>query len=405
MSPEQMDAAMGAVEGRAPSLDERSDLYSLGILLWELLEGRRPFYDDAFFSFSPMGMKTMAARRKQGLDARAVSRLPSDCPPALVEVLMHCLEPSPGLRPVSASAVRRQLDLSLRPEVQVLLRPRRKSWIPMLRAHPLPMMLIGGLAPNIVGSVMNIAYNDHEIIGQLADERVPAVFESQLLTINPVAYAIGIAMMIVIAWPVLRAAQQRADEGATDARLADWRRRSLWLGDYVAWISGAEWVISGLIFPAWLELSLGTATGLSTTQWIHFVASQSVCGLIASTMAFFLVTLFSVEVLTPVLIETDQDDETMRLSLERLSARTGMYTFFSLAAIPVALVVMPLVRTESRMAFLVLGLVGLVATRLAFVLARRIQRAADALQVAVSVEDLVSGTETTDSLRLRRSKV
>ncbi len=124
----------------------------------------------------------------------------------------------------------------------------------------------------------------------------------------------------------------------------------------------------GLIFPAWLELSLGTATGLSSTQWIHFVASQSVCGLIASTMAFFLVTLYSVEVLTPVLIETDQDDETMRQSLERLSGRTGMYTFLSLAAIPVALVVMPLVRTESRMAFLVLGLVGLVATRLAFVL-------------------------------------
>ncbi len=74
MSPEQMDAAMGAVEGRAPSLDERSDVYSLGILLWELLEGRRPFYDDAFFSFSPMGMKTMAARRKQGLHAHVPCR-------------------------------------------------------------------------------------------------------------------------------------------------------------------------------------------------------------------------------------------------------------------------------------------------------------------------------------------
>ncbi len=71
------------------------------------------------------------------------------------------------------------------------------------------MMLIGGLAPNIIGSVMNITYNEHEIIGQLADERIPAIFQAQLLTINPMAYAIGIAMMIVIAWPVLRGTAAR----------------------------------------------------------------------------------------------------------------------------------------------------------------------------------------------------
>jgi hypothetical protein len=385
-------------------LDERTDLYSLGIVLWELLEGRRPFYDDVFFNLSPMGMRTMLARRQQGIDEKMLSRLPRDCPAGLVEVLMGCLQPSVALRLASASIVRRQLDLCLRPEVQVLLRPRHKSWVPALRAHPLPLIIACGIAPNVAGSVMNIAYNEHEIIGQLADERVPRIFQLQLMTINPAAYAIGVAILLSLAWPVLRAAQQRAAGSPADARLERWRHRSLWLGDYVAWISGVEWIVSGVIFPAWLQLALGTATGLSPQQWVHFVASQSVCGLLSSTMAFFLVTLYSVEVLTPVLLEGDRDDETMRGALERLSARTGMYTFLSLAALPVALVVMPLVRTESRMAFLVLGLVGLVATRLAFVLARRIQRATDALQVAVSVEDLVSGTETTDSLRLRRSR-
>src|SRR6185369_8702031 len=96
--------------------------------------------------------------------------------------------------------------------------------------------------------------------------------------------------------------------------------------------------------------------------WIHFFASQAVCGLMAATIAFFLVTMAAVEVMCPLLLEPDKDDEPMRQSLERLSMRTGLYTFLSLAAIPLAVVVMPLVRTESQMAFLIVGLIGLLGT-------------------------------------------
>ena len=47
MSPEQLEA-FNPAHGRDPGdLDGRADLYSLCIVLWELLAGRRPFPDDA----------------------------------------------------------------------------------------------------------------------------------------------------------------------------------------------------------------------------------------------------------------------------------------------------------------------------------------------------------------------
>jgi TolB-like protein len=93
MSPEQASAD--------PSVDHRADIYSFGVLAYELLTGQPPF----------------AGRTPQNLLAAHVTEVPeainkrrASLPPALAALVMRCLEKRPADRPQSASEVVHALD-------------------------------------------------------------------------------------------------------------------------------------------------------------------------------------------------------------------------------------------------------------------------------------------------------
>jgi eukaryotic-like serine/threonine-protein kinase len=80
MSPEQV---------RGQVADHRSDIFSLGTILYELLTGRRPFHGSS-------AADTMSAILRE--EPAELTELTPDVPPALERIVLHCLEKKPEQR-------------------------------------------------------------------------------------------------------------------------------------------------------------------------------------------------------------------------------------------------------------------------------------------------------------------
>jgi len=93
MSPEQTD--------RSPDIDRKSDLYSLGSVLYEVLTGVTPFQGDRVQHL--LGQ----IRNDMPDDPRSVAKTP--VPDVLAELSMRCLQKDPQKRPASADEVLRTL--------------------------------------------------------------------------------------------------------------------------------------------------------------------------------------------------------------------------------------------------------------------------------------------------------
>ncbi|MDQ6615988.1 MAG: serine/threonine protein kinase [Actinomycetota bacterium] len=92
MSPEQVQGERG---------DARSDVYSWGVMLYELLTGRVPFDGDNWMA--------VMAGHLQG-DPKPIHKLRPDVPPALEAVVMHAMRRHPEHRYPSAKAVLADLE-------------------------------------------------------------------------------------------------------------------------------------------------------------------------------------------------------------------------------------------------------------------------------------------------------
>jgi hypothetical protein len=94
MSPEQ-------VSGKP--VDHLSDIYTLGVILYEMVTGRKPFKGK---SFGEMVIKHLSVKPPRPSKQKTIR---DKLPPPLEQLIMRCLEKSPADRPGSVAAVLEQL--------------------------------------------------------------------------------------------------------------------------------------------------------------------------------------------------------------------------------------------------------------------------------------------------------
>ncbi|HVV51946.1 MAG TPA: serine/threonine-protein kinase, partial [Polyangia bacterium] len=92
MSPEQC-------HGRA--VDHRTDIYALGVILYQLYAGRLPFEGETFME---------VLTKQVTIPPEPPSKHAPSIPPALDRLILRCLAKEPGERPQSAGEVQRELE-------------------------------------------------------------------------------------------------------------------------------------------------------------------------------------------------------------------------------------------------------------------------------------------------------
>src|SRR5205085_5480590 len=92
---------MAPEQARGQELDQRADLFSFGVLMFELLAGRRPWIAE-----QPIELMLEAAQEPPP----DLTELRKGCDPALAAIVNKCLEKEPANRPASALAVKGLID-------------------------------------------------------------------------------------------------------------------------------------------------------------------------------------------------------------------------------------------------------------------------------------------------------
>ncbi|PIE17654.1 MAG: hypothetical protein CSA65_07845 [Proteobacteria bacterium] len=144
MSPEQASAT---------TIDHRSDIYALGLVLFELVTGKKPFVGE---NYGDLVVQRLTEDPPSPKDLRA------DCSEALERLILDCLEREPDDRPQGAEDVERrlrELALTREPEQEFLIAsgdagaPKASSATPpkaeteLEAAEPLPVSALGLESP------------------------------------------------------------------------------------------------------------------------------------------------------------------------------------------------------------------------------------------------------------------
>lgn len=127
MSPEQ---------AKGLAVDHRSDIFSAGIIFYELLCGHSPFHADG-------GAARLWKRAME--PARPLQEIDPSIPTPLTEIVARCLELDPEKRFATASELLRDLELWLGPVDQVRAQAQRPAYVTALATASLALVVLAAV--------------------------------------------------------------------------------------------------------------------------------------------------------------------------------------------------------------------------------------------------------------------
>lgn len=363
MSPEQLEACNPASDSKPEDMDGRSDLFSLAVVLWELLHGDRPYPDQPSEGWS----KTLARLTEQ---RQSTPQIPpcDELSRSVSQVLQQCLAPNREQRPECGDELARQLFLCTQSQSRRLLQGAANRWRVIIRKYSALALAIGIIAPHALAGAFNYWFNKIEVIDQIPGAAVP--FERIQTVINFVAFGAAILIFGYLIYPLAKGVRKRVrGDPQSDDELAVLRQRALRLPMLAGVIGLVEWLIAGVVYPVALHLSIPELTQPQVALiYSTFLTSLFVCGLIAAAYPFFSVAYLSVHELYPALLKPSSIRGKEELGLRRVARQSAVFLLIA-AGVPMAAALAVIVATSNTAAPAILigaGIVGLAVAALTY---------------------------------------
>lgn len=352
MAPEHLRAIQANAVESPRQVCEPADFHALGILLWELWQGQRPFPSDRHPRSWEAVVKQQLESRQEPLIEPTRSGGASER--VLEKTLRLALAYDVSVRPKTGAELAGRLRLALHPKAARIFDPGEQSIANRLTKVS-PWLLAGLviLLPNIAAGVFNYEYNEHEV--GLTDSMQQSL--SRVATwVNAIAYPLAVLLMIWFAKGLARAVRDARDGKTVDpSDLHD----TIELGHRAAIIGGTCWAIAGLIYPTvlwWMH------PDFTMTQTIHFFVSLLICGGVAMIYPFFGLALVSTLAYYPLLIRNTMEDAEFDARAKKMRARCERYL---LGASIIPLMGAALISENSSRTFMLwaigAGMIGVIA--------------------------------------------
>ncbi len=267
MSTEHKRAFLNSAES-IQSLDHRADIYSLGVVLREV-------------------MKVASVENEPRLAVESLELF-----------LNECTKEDPQFRIQNAKELEKRLLACSEYRGILNQLPRGRFYDPFAERYPNAVYILGVLIPQVLGSVINIFYNESRIVSHLNEEQQH--FFIQLIKVwNPLIYLACIAVLVMIKRPILRfmhSPETAYAEGTL--RLRELRALILRFPFWVAAITSLAWGFASLMFP--ISIGLFHPPVNAPIFW-HFQLSFFLSWLIATTYSFTNTHYFGLRTLYPKL--------------------------------------------------------------------------------------------------------